>query len=328
MTKLFIVLSLLFSFSLNINATSLSNSASRKEKPKKIFPDLKKQKSGSYFKKATVGKGLLINEGMLVFGHQIVKTQNDSILFDYRESYQQGPQIYFEMVKPFYKGDVIDLMKDAHVGDSLIMGLRVDSFFAKPDPRPIPSFLNANGYIRIEMKIDSAWSAAKFQEFKVKAEEEERMRAFEDSVAAEMAAAAAYENCNNEPNLVKELAVKYKTASVPTESGLYIASIKKGTGDKVKEGDEVSVHYTGYFPNGEVFDSSVERNEPFILNAGVGQVIPAWDEALLTMSVGDKIVIVAPSSICYGTEGTPGGPIEPCTPLVFEIELLKIENKK
>ncbi len=86
--------------------------------------------------------------------------------------------------------------------------------------------------------------------------------------------------------------------------------------------DRVKVHYVGTLIDGEQFDSSVERDEPAVF--GVTQVIKGWTEALLLMPVGSKWMIYVPSDLAYGSRDT--GPIKPYSTLIFEIELLDIEQ--
>ena len=109
-----------------------------------------------------------------------------------------------------------------------------------------------------------------------------------------------------------------------TASGLVITTIKEGTGPSPKETDTVKVHYHGTLPNGTVFDSSVNRGEPatFALN----EVIKCWTEGVQLMKVGGKSKLVCPSDIAYGERGAPGGAIPPGATLIFEVELLGIEN--
>lgn len=107
-----------------------------------------------------------------------------------------------------------------------------------------------------------------------------------------------------------------------TESGLASKVLQKGTGtEKPKPTDTVSVHYTGWETNGEMFDSSVTRGEPtsFPLN----QVIPGWTEGVGLMVVGEKRRFWIPEDLAYGPKqegsGRPGGL------LVFDVELLEIK---
>ena len=69
---------------------------------------------------------------------------------------------------------------------------------------------------------------------------------------------------------------------------LIIEDIVEGTGPGVAAGDRISVHYTGKFEDGTVFDSSVERGEPIDFTCGVGMVIPGWDQGLIGLKKGGK----------------------------------------
>ncbi|MBS1705016.1 MAG: FKBP-type peptidyl-prolyl cis-trans isomerase [Armatimonadetes bacterium] len=104
---------------------------------------------------------------------------------------------------------------------------------------------------------------------------------------------------------------------------LDIKSIKQGTGGEVKEGDDVSFHYTGTFLTGFKFDSSKDRNEPLAVQAGKGQLIPGFDKTLLGMRVGEIRTVTIPWQMAYGERGA-GSVIPPYSTLVFTIELVKI----
>ncbi|MDE6100669.1 MAG: FKBP-type peptidyl-prolyl cis-trans isomerase [Paramuribaculum sp.] len=108
-----------------------------------------------------------------------------------------------------------------------------------------------------------------------------------------------------------------------TESGLQYEIIEEGAGASPSKGDRVTVHYTGKLIDGTVFDSSVERGEPATF--GVTQVIPGWVEALQMMKVGAKWRLFIPSELAYGPNGA-GGVIGPNATLIFDVELLKIED--
>ena len=107
-------------------------------------------------------------------------------------------------------------------------------------------------------------------------------------------------------------------------SGLKIEDMKEGTGPGVKNGDTVSVHYTGWLQDGTKFDSSRDREEPFHFRVGAGKVIKGWDEGLIGMKEGGKRRLIIPPGLAYGARGSPPT-IPPNAELTFEIELLKIE---
>ncbi len=104
---------------------------------------------------------------------------------------------------------------------------------------------------------------------------------------------------------------------------LKIEYLKAGNGPTPRKGDLVTVHYTGRFTNGKVFDSSVESGEPFSFVLGARQVISGWDIGVATMKVGDKVQLTLPPELGYGAEGYPGA-IPPNATLIFDVELLKI----
>ena len=108
--------------------------------------------------------------------------------------------------------------------------------------------------------------------------------------------------------------------------GMKIEVLKKGTGESSKNGDKVSVHYVGTLENGEKFDSSIDRGTPFSFNLGAGEVIKGWDLGVLGMKVGEKRKLTIPPSLAYGETGTPDGPIPPNATLIFEVELLAINQ--
>ncbi len=108
-----------------------------------------------------------------------------------------------------------------------------------------------------------------------------------------------------------------------TASGLKYAIINEGEGELVAKEKQVTVHYSGFLLDGTKFDSSVERDEPFTFVAGVGQVIPGWDEGVQLMKKGSKARFIIPSNLAYGDRDL--GKIPPNSALIFDVELLDIK---
>jgi FKBP-type peptidyl-prolyl cis-trans isomerase FkpA len=108
-----------------------------------------------------------------------------------------------------------------------------------------------------------------------------------------------------------------------TPSGLRYQDLVAGEGAEASAGKSVSVHYTGWLPNGEKFDSSRDRDQPFGFTLGAGQVIAGWDEGVAGMKVGGRRKLVIPPALGYGTAGAPPD-IPPGATLVFDVELLNV----
>ena len=112
-------------------------------------------------------------------------------------------------------------------------------------------------------------------------------------------------------------------AVTPGADGIELTHLVEGTGASPKATDVVVVHYHGTFPDGQVFDSSVQRGEParFPLN----RVIPCWTQGLQTMKVGGKAKLVCSPQPAYGERAAPPR-IPPNATLNFEVELIDIQS--
>lgn len=206
------------------------------------------------------------------------------------------------LMDTFYFGDIITALSMMHKGDSATFILDGPAIFEK---------LFKTEY---EFGDDPLYLDAKLLDVIPKAEIEKAQadyKAFlEERKGMELAEIENYLKDN--PGMKEQ----------PT--GVYLKTVKKGTGEKVEPMKTVKVHYTGRFVNGEVFDSSVEGGEPFTFTVGVGQVIPGWDATVSDMKVGDKVTVLIPSELAYGDGSRTGGAMPPYSPLVFDIELLEI----
>ncbi len=118
-------------------------------------------------------------------------------------------------------------------------------------------------------------------------------------------------------------AVNNSPATVTSED-LLMTTTKEGTGPESKNGDTLSVHYTGYLADGTKFDSSRDRGTPFEFVLGSGQVIKGWDLGMLGMKKGEVRKLIIPAKYGYGEAGFPGV-IPGNATLAFEVELLEIK---
>lgn len=151
------------------------------------------------------------------------------------------------------------------------------------------------------------------------AEKWDALKAF-NSLNEAKAARLAEQKRKNEEAFAKEIEGFDKT-----ESGLYYKITQHGNGEKPQAGQKVAVHYTGMLLDKSVFDSSYSRRQPLNFTVGVGQVIEGWDEGILLLHEGDKARLVIPSDLAYGASGA-GGVIPPHAPLIFDVELVKVND--
>jgi peptidylprolyl isomerase len=106
---------------------------------------------------------------------------------------------------------------------------------------------------------------------------------------------------------------------------LQVETLVEGDGDTVESGDLLTVHYLGQiYPDGDVFDQSYQRGEPTTFQIGVGGLIPAWDEALVGLKEGSRVVLVVPPAQGYGQQGNPGAGIKGTDTLIFVVDVLGV----
>ncbi|GAA4009981.1 FKBP-type peptidyl-prolyl cis-trans isomerase [Hymenobacter fastidiosus] len=118
--------------------------------------------------------------------------------------------------------------------------------------------------------------------------------------------------------------------TVRLTSGVRYVVRTAGTGASAQPGDRMAVHYTGFLPDGHIFDSSVAQGRPLRLRVGQGEVIPGWDEVLLHLPTGTRAWVSIPARQAYGSSGVrdPDNEsrylIPPDSQLIFELEVVRI----
>jgi FKBP-type peptidyl-prolyl cis-trans isomerase len=115
---------------------------------------------------------------------------------------------------------------------------------------------------------------------------------------------------------------KNEEGVVELPSGLQFRIIEPGSEVHPIATSNVTVHYKGMLLDGTVFDSSFDRNEPVTFQ--LDGVIPGWTEGLQQIGTGGKIILYIPPHLAYGDRG--GGPIPPGSLLIFEVELISVQN--
>ncbi len=112
--------------------------------------------------------------------------------------------------------------------------------------------------------------------------------------------------------------------TITTKSGLKYIMFETHKDALSCAGAKVTVHYSGFFRDGKMFDSSMERGKPFSLKCGSGQVIPGWDEGLALLHKGDKAKLIIPYTLAYGEGGRPPQ-IPAKSDLIFDVEIVDVQ---
>ena len=179
--------------------------------------------------------------------------------------------------------------------------------------------------VDLDALIDAVRATYKGEELAMTTEEAATVR--QEYVQKMQAAQNAESAATGQNNLVegqKFLAEnKLKEGVQTTASGLQYKVLTMGDGAKPVATDTVKVHYRGTLLDGTEFDSSYARNEP--ISFGLNRVIAGWTEGVQLMPIGSKFTFYIAPELAYGAGG--GGPIPPNSTLVFEVELLDIENQ-
>lgn len=116
------------------------------------------------------------------------------------------------------------------------------------------------------------------------------------------------------------------TTMSQAQTGFTSEDIIVGQGPIAERGNKITAHYVGTLENGQVFDSSRDRNAPIEFVLGVGQVIRGWDEGLIGMRVGGKRILKITPEFGYGSRAV--GAIPANSTLIFEVELLDAKKSQ
>lgn len=273
----------------------------------KRFPGFDQTDNGLYYKIIDDKEGVSPAEGDVMEVEMVYRTENDSILFDSRtEMYP----VHLRVGKSFFHGDINEGIAMLSVGDSACFAVRADTFFLiTVGAKALPELLKPESYVFVDIKVKG---------LKTKAEYEAERALLEEQVQGQLE-----ELKIEEQTKLASYIVENKIKAQPSKSGLYYIEQRAGSGQLIKKGQKIKVHYTGRFIDGQEFDSSVGY-EPIELTVGNGEVIDGWEEGLLLMKKGTKARLILPSSIAYGISD-PKSPIPPYATLIFDMEIIDVQ---
>jgi FKBP-type peptidyl-prolyl cis-trans isomerase FkpA len=224
-------------------------------------------------------------------------TNKDSLL---RSTIAENTIVVTRVETPKFPGSFEECLGMLSKGDSCACWVAADTLFKYSVGAEMPAFIEKGSFLRFEVKMHDIMTMEQYNQ--------ERIIMAKQAKVDEDATLAAYIKNNNIP------------AKLDTVTGIYYQVVQEGAGAKPKKGNKVFVHYTGYLLNGEIFDSSRDRGQPFDFILGKGYVIEGWDEGIPLMHKGEKGILYIPSYRGYGPQRA--GTIPPNSILIFEVELL------
>jgi FKBP-type peptidyl-prolyl cis-trans isomerase len=242
------------------------------------------------------------------------KNEADSILFDSRKN---GNPIRFKLDEIPFKGSFEDGLTNISEGDSAAFFVSADSLYkylykshgAESVPQNATGF-KPGTFLRFDIKLLKVQT-------EVQAEEEMMLQMSQRE--------------KQEKKSIEEYIKKKNIEVAPDSSGYYLIVREKGNGSSVDSGKVITVEYEGRFLNDNVFDGTKKAGRPYRFISGARHVIAGWEKALKHLHAGDKITLLVPSHLAYGETGiqdpqTGAFLVPPYTPLVFDMEILSVED--
>lgn len=263
---------------------------------------------GYKFIKDAPGKNAVVGDVMEV---ELIMTIGDSVFMDTRQS---GQPAQFPLAAPSFNGDLMEGFSMMSPGDVAIFKMPIDSLPTNPE-NPIPDFFKKAGTMDYSVTLLSV----KTQQ---EAEAEQKKKMADQELAAKA-------QVGIDAQTMKAYLKANKIVALPVSDGIFYRITKKGTGPMPKNGDNVSMNYTGKLLNDSVFDSNVlprfNHVEPFIFKLGTGQVIQGWEKGVAMLPKGTKATLYIPSGMAYGLNGRP--PMIPANSiLIFDVEVVDVKG--
>ena len=239
------------------------------------------------------------NVGDVMYMNMSYRTERtDSLLF---ASSDLGEEFRMRVAAPSDKGCIEEALMLLHEGDSAVIKVDAIKFFVKSQGKAsIPAFIKKGDRLVFNVKMKKIVSGLDY---------------------ANANKNVYQKRIDEENSLINRFLINMNYPLKKTDSGLHILTINKGAGKKPSVGSTVKIDYTAAFIDGSVFDSTLERSEPFSFVTGKKEVIVGLEEAVMNMQVGDHCLVIIPFRLAYGDQKY-GNVIPPFSTLVFEIELL------
>jgi FKBP-type peptidyl-prolyl cis-trans isomerase FkpA len=259
-------------------------------------------------------------EGDYAVVMMMYRNDRDSLVFDSRNTPNRRRDdtlgVITIPIKKTFNGCLEQGVEMMAAGDSAAFSINTDSLFFKTfKAKALPPYAHAGTYLTFNVKL------IKFQNQK-QLQEEQQQKMVKQKMEMEQLKA-------QEAQTIAKYLSDNKITVQPTADSMYFLSRQNVGGKKIEVGDSISVKYTGMLLNGKVFDAtSLHGDVPLKMEYSTSMpLIKGWILALGTMSEGEKARILLPSSLAYG--GRAMGPdIAPYSPMLFDMEVVKVTPKK
>lgn len=279
----------------------------------------KKTKSGLMYKIISSDKNQpVVKRGNILKLHFVQKVR-DSVLND---SYGKMP--YYapvDSIGPVYNpAEIFPLVRK---GDSVVVVMIADTLVKKGGQ--LPPFINRKDKITLTFKIVDVFTADSLADVDRQTEmTKEQQRQLAEAEKQKVKDAKALE----------DYIAKNNIKAGKTANGVYYEIQSTVNGVPADSGKLVSIKYTGYNLEGKFFDSNIDSTkqvqkhpmDPFQFQAGVQGAIQGMLEGIVHFKKGDKGRLLIPSTLAYGANPQPGGPIKPNESLIFDIEIVDVQD--
>ena len=231
----------------------------------------------------------------------VYRTESDSVIFDSRNIIGSPFRMRIKEITANV-ATIDEGLAMMHLGDSARFVVDAETFFIVTQGREVPSGIKPGSKLIFDIRLKEIFNMNSYRN--------KKNEGFASSAAEEE---VMLENYLKLANITVE----------PKNSGLYFIEEIKGQGNKPGAGKKVILHYTGTYINGQVFDSSLQRPEPFEFTFGTGELIPGMEEGISYMKEGGKATFIIPSHLAYGEKEV--NKIPPYSTLIFYVELIEVK---
>lgn len=272
-------------------------------------------------------QGQKVQEGDLIIGRFTIKF-GDSIINDASKMKPQ-PIVRADSTSHLFRGDLIDGLLMMRQGEQCTFAMERDSIL-KVFNNNLPPYFKSGDYAYWTIDIAEIKTKEQQEQEQAKMKEEQEKKQAQTKHLADSLAAF-------EPGIISK-AIKDYGFSDKLTNGIYFKktkSVKQAVA--TEDGDKVKVNYIGRMTNGKLFDTSVEdtakannlnqegrKYKPIEFTVGRGQMIRGFEEGVKMLKKGERAKILLPSKMAYADRGA--GDIAPCTPIMFDIEVVDIQK--